>query len=320
MQRRVSPAVIHGLVGGIVAGAVVALWFYVVDRLTAWPFRTPTVLASVFTGQQVLGPTPSLIVTYTVLHFGVFALLGLATAVILETTGTVAGLLMGLVFGFGVLNTVHYGSLLVADASFLTVLPVTHVVLANLAGGISLMAYLHYALHPADPLGLGVLVRYPLVARGLGTGLIGAFAVAAWFFVLDVWTSHPFYTPAALGSAVFLGAASPADVQVNWGLIGAYTVLHLAAFSVVGVAFTWVAERLERAPSLWLVALMSGIVLEALFVATVGTVSSWVLGALGWWAVLVGNLAAVVAMGKWVLVSQPELEKRLLHEPVATSV
>jgi hypothetical protein len=320
MQRHVSSAVIHGLVGGIVAGAVVALWFFLVDQLSAQPFRTPTLLASVFMGGAVQEPTLGLIATYTVLHFGVFAVLGGATAVLLETTGTVAGLLMGLVFGFGVLNTVHYGSLLVADASFLTVLPVAHVVLANLAGGMALMAYLHYALHPADPIGLGVLVRYPLMARGLGTGMVGAAAVAVWFFVLDLATSRPFHTPAALGSALLVGATSPAEIQVSWATIGAYTVVHLAAFAVVGVAFTWVARRLEQMPSWWLLALMAFIVLEGLFVATVGIVSAWVLGAIGWWAVAVGNLVGVGAMAKWVLAARPELQKRLFQEPVATNV
>lgn len=319
-MRHVSPAVIHGLVGGMVAGAVVALWFFLVDQFASQPFRTPTLLAGVLVGGEVGGPTFQLLATYTVLHFGVFAVLGTATAVLLETTGAVAGLLMGLVFGFGVLNTVHYGSLLVADASVLTVLPVAHVVLANLAGGMALMVYLHYALHPADPIGLGVVAKYPLLAQGLGTGLIGAGAVAIWFFVLDVGTARPFYTPAALGSALFAGATSPAEVQVSWATIGAYTVVHLAAFAVVGVAFTWVAARLEQTPNLWLLAFMAFIVLEGLFVAAAGTVSAWVLGAIGWWAVAVGNLAAVGAMAKWILAARPQLRKRLLEEPVATSI
>lgn len=320
MQRHVSRAVIHGFVGGIVAGAVVALWFFVVDQLGGQPLRTPTVLAGMFLGREVAGPTLRLIVTYTVLHAGVFGLLGIATAAILEATGTGAGLLMGVVFGFGVLNTVHYGALLVTDVSLLTVLPVAHVILANLAGGMALMAYLHYALHPADPLGLGVLVRYPLVARGIGTGLVGAAAAAVWFFVLDIATARPFYTPAALGSALFTGATSPAAVQVGWVTVGAYTVVHLAAFAAVGVALTWVADRLEQAPRLWLLALMAFIVLEGLFVATAGTLSAWVLGAIGWWSITAGNLIAVGAMAKWILAARPELKKRLFQQPVATSM
>lgn len=319
-MRHVSPAVIHGLVGGMVAGAVVALWFFLVDQLNAQPFRTPTLLVAVLVGGEVGDPTFRLIATYTLLHFGVFAVLGTATAVLLETTGAVAGLLMGLVFGFGVLNTVHYGSLLVADASVLTVLPVAHVVLANLAGGIALMVYLHYALHPTDPIGLGVVAKYPVLAQGLGTGLIGAAAVAIWFFVLDIGTSRPFYTPAALGSALFAGATSPAEVQVDWATIGAYTVVHLAAFAVVGVALTWVAARLEQTPSMWLLAVMAFIVLEGLFVATAGVVSAWVLGAIGWWAVAVGNLVAVGAMATWVLRARPQLQKKLFQEQVATSI
>lgn len=322
MQRPLARATIHGAVGGIGAGLVVAIWFLALDSAAGQPFLTPTLLAGVFLQRSIeaLQPTLGLVLTYSLLHFGTFALLGAATATVLELIGTSPGLLVGAVFGVVVLNTVHYGSLLATDATFLTVLPVQYVLPANLAGGMVLMTYLHFALYPADPFGLAVLARHRFLVRGLGTGLAGAAVVAVWFFILDVVMARPFFTPAALGSTLFLGAASPHAVQVSWGVVGAYTMLHVVAFAVVGLVFTWVGDQLARAPSIWLLAFIAFVVLEGVFVAVAGSVGAWVLGAVGWWAVGVGNLAAVLAMGKCVLITHPGLERELLRATASTSV
>jgi hypothetical protein len=151
------------------------------------------------------------------------------------------------------------------------------------------------------------------------TGLIGAGAVALWFLVLDIARGRPFFTPAALGSLLFFGASSPDAVRVNIGVITAYTLVHLAAFAAVGIALEWSAERIERAPGMWLMALLTLIIVEGLFIGTVGGLSGWVLGALGIWAIVIANLAAVAAMGAWLWVSHPRL-RRPLDAPVQTRV
>ncbi|GBD32746.1 hypothetical protein HRbin33_01720 [bacterium HR33] len=315
MARR-SQVVVHGLVGGALAALVVALWFLVVDWVSAAPFRTPALLASVFLHRDIesVHTTFQLVLIYSLLHFGVFALLGAASAYLLESTGASPRILMGLIFGLAVLNTIHYGSLLAVGETFLTVLPAEHVVLTNLVGGIALMTYLHYALHPADPLG-AALFKHPVLSQGLTAGLIGALVVALWFLVLDTLAGRPFYTPAALGAALLLGAAGPEAVELSLGIVGAYTVAHLAAFAVVGVGFAVAAQQLERAPNLWLLALLAFILVEVLFVAVAGTLADWVLGALGWWAVGLGNLLAVGSMGWWVALKRPELRQRLKEAP-----
>lgn len=154
----------------------------------------------------------------------------------------------------------------------------------------------------------------------MGTGLVGAGAVALWFLVLDILTSSPFYTPAALGSAVWLGADSPGEVRYNVALIGAYTVLHVAAFVVVGVALAWVATHLERRPAWWLFPVLAFVVLEGLFLGAVGVVSEWVLGALGWWAIGIGNLAAVGTMVWWLAERHPRLREVVAGRLVETRV
>ncbi len=320
MQRSGFDLVLHGIAGGVIAGSVVALWFLIVDVSVTEAFYTPALLASTILREEFQWPTFRLVAVYSVLHFGVFAVLGLGTVWFLRMTRIEPGLMVGAVFGVGVLNAVHYGGLLVTGVDLLTVLPVGHVLGANLVGGMLMMAYLHWAAKAESPLGVGVLAEYPMVRDGLATGVLGAMAVALWFFVVDIMVSVPFFTPAALGSAVMLGASTPDEVQLNLGLIVAYSFLHVVAFGLVGIGFAWVTERIERAPGFWLAVVMGFIVLEALFIATAGSVSEWVLGALGWVQVGIGNLVAVVAMATWLWKTHPKLRERFAGQPIATQV
>jgi hypothetical protein len=299
---------------------VVAFWFLVVDLATAEAFYTPTVLVGAIFGDPDMPVTFRIVATYTIVHFGVFTLLGLAAAWFIDVIDVSPGLLVGAVFGLVVLNLVYYGALLVTGARVLTVLPVWHVLGANLVGGMVMMAYLHRALHAEAPLGLGVLRGHPLLTKGVITGLIGASAVALWFLILDLLANSPFYTPAALGSAVLLGATSPAEVRVSVALVAAYTMIHLAAFVVVGIALVWSCERLEQTPGMWLMGLLTFIILEGLFLGTMGSLGGWVLGTINWWAVGIGNLVAVLAMGMWVWATHPKLRHELLDKPVKTRV
>jgi hypothetical protein len=306
MQRSQSHALVHGAIGGVVAGLVVALWFLAVDLVAGRPFQTPTRLADAVIGGGH-APGARLLLAYTVLHFGVFAALGVAAASFLRAIAVPPGLAVGAIFGVVVLTAVHYGALLVTGGRVLDVLPAVHVVVANLLGGMAMMSYLHLATRASTPLGYGVLREHKIVARGLVTGLIGAGAVAVWFLILDVARGQPFFTPAALGAALLLGATSPADVQVSLPLVAAYTVLHCAAFVAIGVAVEWVAERVERAPAVLRAGVLTFVLLEGLFIGVVGALSQWVLGALGYWAVAIANLLALSSMAVWVLATHPRL-------------
>jgi hypothetical protein len=320
MNRSVGSSLLHGAVGGVMAGGVVALWFLAVDVIAAEPFRTPSLLASEILGEPTAVPSARLVVAYTVLHFGVFAALGATAAALLAVTRVAPTLLAGGVFGLVILNGAHYGGLLVTGVDLLTVLPVVHVLGANLLGGMVLMAYLHRAWRADTPLGIGALIRRPVMVEGVTIGLLGALAVAAWFFVIDLASGAPLFTPAALGSALFLGAATPASVQHSLGIALAYTVVHVVAFGVVGILFAWVAGRLERSPAFWLLTVMAFIVLEGLFVGATGVLAGWVLGALGWWAIFVGNALAVATMGWWTWNTHPRLRQAVGERMAETRV
>ncbi|HXJ29446.1 MAG TPA: hypothetical protein VNG35_02335, partial [Gemmatimonadales bacterium] len=73
-----------------------------------------------------------------------------------------------------------------------------------------------------------------VLREGFWAGCIGAGAVAAWFFVIDLINGRPFFTPAMLGSAVFWGATSPSQVVIEYSRVIGYTMIHVSAFVVLG--------------------------------------------------------------------------------------
>ncbi len=299
MRPTTSDLITYGIVGGVIAGAVVAAWFLVVDFAVSQPFHTPALLASIVLGEEFTGPWPRLVFIYTILHFGVFTCLGLAGAWLLKAIDVDPGLIVGALFGISVLNTVHYAGLLILRTNLLTVVPVEHVLAANVLGGMVMMAYLHRALRHESPFGWNVLKASPVLYHGLITGVVGAAAVAFWFFMIDTLAGTPFHTPATLGSAILLGARGPGDVQLNLGVLAAYSFLHVAAFVLVGIAFVWLVRRRGGTAQLWVRAAVVLVLLEGLFFGTVIIVNRWVLAALGEVAVLVANILAVVTMALW---------------------
>ena len=312
---------VHGMVGGLAAGFVVALWFFLADVVSGQMLRTPVLLARVIFGLDstdgvaAVG-TPQLVLGYTVIHFATFALLGAVMAMFLAAIKIAPSVLLGAGFGVGVLSAVYYLVLLITGRDVLNVLPAPHVLGANLAGGVVLMLYLHRATHSVADFGPEVLRHHRLVIEGLITGLYGAAAVAVVFLVFDALTRVPFHTPAALGSFLFLGASSPEQVRISFGVVAAYTVVHLVGFALVGVVFAWSAERLQRMPSMWLVWLLAFIMAEAVFFATAGASGQWVMGSIGWWAIGLGNLIGIAAMVWRVKVTNPHLGDRLREADV----
>jgi hypothetical protein len=300
MERRETTVFVPGLVGGLMAGAAAAIWFLVVDLAAGHAFETPARLASVALGEEFTGPWPRLVLAYSVLHFGVFALVGIAAAYALNALRLTPGVVLGAVFGIAVLNTVHYGGLLITGTNLLTVVPVVHVLVANVLGGTALMAYLHRAWGAQAPFGWNVFRAYPVLYHGLFTGLAGAAAVAFWLFLVDVLAGRPFFTPAALGSALLLGASGPAGIQLNLGIVAAYSFLHIAVFVLVGTGFAWIARDAARGAPLWGRAAAGLVVLEGLFLGTLVLTSGWVLHTVGWFTIAIANVLAIVSMALWI--------------------
>ena len=320
MKRPTNELVAHGVIGGLLAGVVVALWFLIVDTIAGFPFRTPASLAFALYAHPLLQPTLRVVLMYSVVHLGVYALLGVAAAWVMSTLHAAPRLLLGLFFGIVVQELVFYTALFLSGLPPSEVVPWQHVIGANLLSGLALMTYLHHAERAQVPLGMGVLKQHPQLTRGLITGLLGAGVVAVFFFFVDLVTGHPCATPAALGSALLFGASNAEASHVNLGVVAAYTIVHLAAFAVAGIVFVSIAEQIERSPSMLLLAVLTAIVLEAVVVMGLAQGAQWVLGAIGVWATCLANLLAVASMGWYVWQTHPILRQRLRSGPVEVRI
>ena len=307
MTERPAGVLLHGTIGGILAGAVVVFWFVVVDAAGGHLFETPARLAGIVLGEGYAGPWPRLVAVFSILHFGVFITLGIAATAALKLFEIEPSVILGAVFGVGVFNAAHYGGLLVTGNDLLIVIPAAHVAGANMVGGVVMMAYLHRVMGAESPFGWNVLRRFPVLFHGLTTGLVGAVAVALWFLLFDLRSAHPFSTPAALGSAILLNAQGPAEVRLNAGVILAYSFLHVAAFVLVGLVFAWLAGHARRGSGFWLRAVAVLVLVEGLFYGTVVPLAGWVLRMLGPAAILGANVLAVALMGIWIWQRRPDL-------------
>ena len=85
--------------------------------------------------------------------------------------------------------------------------------------------------------------------EGVIAGVLGATAVAIWFLILDTVAGRPFHTPLMLGSAMATFFGSPGTGSAIPLVLG-YTLVHYAAFVVVGLIVSAVVNGAEGEPSL----------------------------------------------------------------------
>jgi hypothetical protein len=132
--------------------------------------------------------------------------------------------------------------------------------------------------------------------EGIVAGLIGASVVATWFLLFDVARGRPLFTPGLLGAAVFQGLTDPSTLRITVGPVLGYTILHGLAFVAFGVVAASIMAVSEREPALFVGFVILFACFEVFFFGVVGALGQSILGALVWWAILVGNLLASVAM------------------------
>ena len=113
-----------------------------------------------------------------------------------------------------------------------------------------------------------------VLREGIVAGLIGAAAVAVWFFVFDVARGRPFLTPGLLGALVFHGVDTPVGVQPSLGPILGYTILHGLAFIAFGVVAATIMAVSEREPALFIGFVVLFACFEAFFFGVLGAFGS----------------------------------------------
>src|SRR5262249_13336014 len=76
---------------------------------------------------------------------------------------------------------------------------------------------------------------------GLGGGIV------APFLLVHDGLAHgdPFFTPSLMGSVLFEGLAAQSVRTVSMEAVAKFTPVHLAAFSVLGLALSWLTHQAE---------------------------------------------------------------------------
>lgn len=312
MQRN-TPTVARGAAAGILGALTLAAWFFIWDTIQGNAFYTPAFVASSLAGIGEVRVSVPLLALYTVLHFAIFAALGIFVAWLLERTNTAPHLLLGLVLGFLLFDIVFYAGVVLTGVDVVRTLGWPTVLVGNLLAGLALMGYL--AARAGVSLSLRtVLAEHQTIREGLIAGLIGALAVAAWFLVIDVVRGQLLFTPAALGSALFTGARGVNEVEITAATVIGYTILHFTAFIAAGCLASALATAAEREPPVLLGAALLFFVLETLFLGLLAIMASWLLDALNWWSVVAANVIAAVTMGLYLWHEHPLLREELNHD------
>lgn len=289
-----------GIIAGLIGAAIVAAWFLVYDAARGQPLRTPALLGAAAL-QGVRDPSAvtvsaSLVAQYTVLHGVVFALFGILIAYLIVSAQRRPNRLLVVFIALMSFEVAFLAILTLWAHPVVTALGWWTILVANAlaAGGMLVYFFVGYR-----SLGRTLLGPWTRIAReGLVSGLLGAGAVAAWFFLYDIAAGAPFRTPALLCAALFHGLRDPGALVISTPLVLEYTAFHVLAF----VLFGWVAAGLlalvDRDPRLLFAFIMLFCCFEVFTFAMIATLAQWLLETIAWWTVLAGNfLAAGVMLG-----------------------
>lgn len=305
----------RGAIAGILAASALAIWFLIVDALRGEPFGTPAFLAGGVLGIDAPEPNVLAVVLYTLVHYAAFVVAGIAVAIVLGLLNAAPSFLLGLVLGMLLFDVLFYLSVLVTGVDMVRALGWPEVLVGNLLAGITLMAYLHLTapLHLAS--WVDFLREHRATRDGIIAGLIGAGAVAVWFLVLDAAEGRIFFTPAALGSAILHGAASTQQVVIDPGTVLGYTIVHVTAFVLIGMIAAVLVKGAEHEPRLVLAMVLLFVTFETLFIGLLAIAALWLLDALRWWTIAIGNIIAATAMGFYLWHKHPALRRQLRKRP-----
>jgi hypothetical protein len=133
-----------------------------------------------------------------------------------------------------------------------------------------------------------------------------------WFIAFDFARGRPFFTPALLGNALFQGVNDPSALQIAAGPVIGYTIVHGLAFIAFGVVAASVMSVSEREPAVFVAFVILFACFEVFVLGVVGALGQSLLGALVWWAILIGNLLAAAAMLWYLAREHPGLPGTLV--------
>jgi hypothetical protein len=158
---------------------------------------------------------------------------------------------------------------------------------------------------------------HSIVREGMVAGVLGATAVAVWFFIVDLIGGRPLFTPRVLGEGLLSVFGRSPEAEVTQVI--AYTVFHYAIFLLVGLLAAVLVHAGERRPSVLAGSMILFVAFELGFHGLVALLQETVLGNLAWYQILAGNLLAAALMGTYLWRAHPALRKGLVSALEGTS-
>jgi hypothetical protein len=135
----------EGILAGLLGGSVVAVWFLLYDAVRLRPLHTPALLgAAVLQGlrdPEQLIPRLDVVVGYTIFHFAVFVLFGIAVAAFLLAAEREPRILLGLFVLFLCFQVFFFGFLEALDSLLAGALPWWNVAIGNLLASVAMITY-----------------------------------------------------------------------------------------------------------------------------------------------------------------------------------
>lgn len=144
---------------------------------------------------------------------------------------------------------------------------------------------------------------------------IGGSVVALFFLVVDLVEGHALFTPSLMGSVLFGGMAAEAVHEVRLDMVAYYTMVHFAAFGVLGGAIAFLVHEVELHAKHPLVVLA---VIFAFFEGAFFVGATWampgVIARLGAGSIAAANALAAGAIALFLLSShRGDLWQRMKH-------
>jgi hypothetical protein len=154
-----------------------------------------------------------------------------------------------------------------------------------------------------------------LVYDAFYVGGIGGSIVALFFLARDLWQGEPLFTPSVVGTALFTSTPADALGGVRLDMVAAFTAVHFAAFSLLGIAVAFLVRELELHAKHPLI--VGGLIFALAEAGFFTAAALWMPGVIevigaGW--IAAANLLAATGVALFLLSShRPDVWHRLKH-------
>ena len=296
---------------GMLGGSAVAAFFLVVDFMDGQPLFTPSLMGSVlFLGvaaEDVTGTHLGAVAYFSIVHIATFAALGaVLSRVVHKVELHSRHPIQMLVALFAIIEVAFFAMAPLVIPGVIERLGIARVGIANLlaAGSMALFFVLAHGSAARESLKHNLA---DFLFDSFYAGGIAGSVVALFFLAADVVDGQSLFTPSLMGSVLFLGVAAEDVTDVHLGAVAYFSIVHFAAFGVVGTLVTWLVHEVElhsRHPAAVLVVLFA--ILEAVFLLVGSLAMPGVITKLGIVRVGIANLLAATLMAFFFVVSHRE--------------